>query len=487
MKRLLLIALALTLSGCALMEPSAPPAAQLDGAKLGLADQSTAWPDAQWWRRYGDPQLDQLVGQALAGSPTMTAAQARLAQANASVGRARAPLMPRLDANYTLNRTHFPNGYIYPPPYGGNDFSDNRLTLNFSYELDFWGKNRNLLKAAVSQRDAAAADAQAARNLLAHSVVHSYLNLQNALAQREVLQEIAKQRKELYDLTQSRQKAGLDTQVEVKQSESAFASVKVDLTQEDTTIAQLRNQIAALVGAGPQRGKTITQARLTAPAGVLPESVPLALLGRRPDVVAARWRAEAARSQIEVAKAAFYPDVNLVAFAGYQALGPLSTMFSEGKTYGFGPAITLPIFHGGELNAQLAGRRAEADSVVADYNNTVLEAVRQTADAIDALRLIQQEKEEEHQARSAIDDAYQLAVQRYKSGLGNYLSVLTAQNSVLAEDRRDTDLRIRAYQLDADLAYALGGGYQDPSQAKPARADSQANTQAGNQAGKTSD
>ncbi len=487
MKRLLFTALALSLSGCALMEPSAPPAAQLDGAKLGLAEQSVTWPDAQWWRRYGDPQLDQLVQEALAGSPTMTAAQARLAQANASVGRARAPLMPRLDAGYSLNRTRFPNGYIYPPPYGGNNFSDNRLALNFSYELDFWGKNRDLLKTAVSQRDAVAADAQAARNLLAHSVVQSYLNLQNALAQRDVLQAIAKQRKELYDLTQGRQKAGLDTQVEVKQSESALAAVKVDLTQEDTTIAQLRNQLAALVGAGPQRGKAIVQVKLTAPSGVLPASVPLALLGRRPDVVAARWRAEAARSQVAVAKTAFYPDVNLVAFAGYEALGPLSTMFSQGKTFGFGPAITLPIFHGGELNAQLAGRRAEADSAVADYNRTVLDAVRQTADAIDALRLIQREKQEEHVARSAIDDAYQLAVQRYKSGLGNYLSVLIAQNSVLTEDRRDTDLRMRAYQLDADLAYALGGGYRDPSRAKPTQTGSQGAAPAAQAADTTSD
>ena len=487
MKRLLMTTLALSLSGCALMEPSAPPAAQLDGAKLGLASQSVTWPDAQWWRRYGDAQLDQLVQEALAGSPTLTAAQARLAQANAVVGSARAPLMPRVDANYSLDRTRFPNAYIYPAPYGGNNFSDNRLTLDVHYELDFWGKNRSLLSAAVSRRDAAAADAQAARNLLAHSVVHSYLNLQDAMAQHDVLEQTLKQRQELYDLTQGRQKAGLDTQVEVKQALSSLASVKVDITQEDTTIAQLRNQLAALAGAGPQRGKAIVQARLTAPAGVLPDSVPMALLGRRPDVVAARWRAEAARSQISAAKADFYPDVNLAAFAGYEALGPLSTMFSDGKTFGFGPAVTLPIFHGGALNAQLAGRRAEADSAVADYNGTVLDAVRQTADAIDALRLIDREKREQHEARTAIDEAYQLAVQRYKSGLGNYLSVLVAQNSVLAEDQRDTDLRMRAYQLDADLAYALGGGYQDPAQDPQPQASAQADPATAPAADKTSE
>ncbi len=465
MKRLLLTTLVLALSGCALMEPSAPPAAQLDGARLGLAEQPVTWPDAQWWRRYGDTQLDQLVQEALAGNPTLAAAQARLAQANAAISRARAPLLPQVDADYQLTREHMPLDYIYPPPFGGNNYSDNRLALDFHYELDFWGKNRDLLHAAVAQRDAASADAQAARNLLAHSVVHSYLNLQNALAQHEVLEQTAKQRKELVDLTHGRQKSGLDTMVEVRQAESALASVQVDTTQEETTIAQLRNQIAALLGAGPQRGQALARVQLTVPSGVLPAAVPLELLGRRPDVAAARWRAEAARSQIGAAKADFYPNVNLTAFAGFQALGPLSTLFDGGKTVGIGPAITLPIFHGGELNAQLAGRRAEADVAVADYNNTVLDAVRQTADAIDALRLIEREKQEQHQARTAIEDAYKLAVDRYKAGLGNYLSVLIAQNSVLAQARLDTDLRIRAYQLDADLAYAMGGGYQDPDQA----------------------
>lgn len=464
MKRLLLTTLALALSGCALMEPSAPPAAQLDGAKLGLAAQAMAWPDAQWWSRYGDAQLNQLVQEALAGNPTLTAAQARLAQANAAVGRARAPLMPRVDANYQATREHIPQDYIYPPPLGGNNITDSRLALDARYELDFWGKNRDRLKAAVSQRDAAEADAQAARNLLAHSVVYSYFNLQNAMAQHDVLEQIAKQRSELADLTVNRQRNGLDTMVEVKQAESALASVRVDTTQEETTIAQLRNQIAALVGAGPERGQSISQTKLTTQAGVLPAAVPLELLGHRPDVVAARWRAEAARSQIDAAKADFYPNVNLIAFAGFQALGPVSALIDGGKTAGFGPAITLPIFHGGELNAQLDSRRAEADVAVSDYNKTVLDAVRQTADALDALRLIEREKQEQHQARTAIEDAYKLAVDRYKAGLGNYLSVLIAQNSVLTQARLDTDLRMRAYQLDADLAYALGGGYQDPVQ-----------------------
>ncbi|OLT98783.1 TolC family protein, partial [Achromobacter denitrificans] len=264
MKRLLSTVLVLALSGCALMEPGPDPVAALDAAKLGLTGQDAAWPTTQWWQRYGDPQLDTLLDEALANNPSMSAAQARLARANAAVSSARAPLLPRVDANYSLTREHLSKDYIYPAPLGGSVVSDNRLALDFSYELDFWGKNRSRLKSAVSEQQAAAADAQAARNLLASATVRAYLNLQNAFAQREVLKRVLDQRAEVLSLTQGRYQAGLDTQVEVKQAESSLAAGKVELTQAETTIAQLRNQVAALAGAGPQRGQSLAPVALTA-------------------------------------------------------------------------------------------------------------------------------------------------------------------------------------------------------------------------------
>lgn len=466
MKRLLSTVLVLALSGCALMDSEPQPVAALDAAKLGLTGQDAAWPATQWWERYGDPQLDALMVEALANSPSMSAAQARLAKANAAVSTARAPLLPRVDANYALTREHLSKDYIYPAPLGGSVVSDNRLALDFSYELDFWGKNRSRLQSAVSQQEAAAADAQAARNLLASATVRAYLNLQNAFAQRDVLNRVLAQRAEVLSLTQGRYSAGLDTQVEVKQAESSLAAGKVELTQTETTLAQLRNQVAALAGAGPQRGQALAPVALSAPAGGVPASVPLDLLGHRPDVTAARWRAEAARHAIDSAKAEFYPNVNLVAFAGFQAMGTGNLLGADARMAGFGPAITLPIFHGGELNANLAGRRADADLAVSDYNQTVLDAVHQVADALDGLRLLDQEKAQQRQAREAIDAAYDLAVKRYKAGMGNYITVLVAQTGVLTQARLDTDLRIRAYQLDANLATALGGGYAP--QAEPA-------------------
>lgn len=464
MKRLLSTVLVLALGGCALMDSGPQSVAALDGAKLGLTGKAADWPATQWWERYGDPQLDALMTEALANSPTLSAAQARLAQANAAVGMARAPLLPRVDANYDLTREHLSKDYVYPAPMGGSVVSDNRLALDFSYELDFWGKNRSRLQSAVSQQEAAAADAQAARNMLASATVRAYLNLQNAFAQRDVLKRVLAQRAEVLSLTQGRYSAGLDTQVEVKQAESSLAAGKVELTQTETTLAQLRNQVAALAGAGPQRGQSLVPVSLSAPAGGVPASIPLDLLGHRPDVTAARWRAQAARHAIDSAKAEFYPNVNLAAFVGFQAMGTGNLLGADARMAGIGPAVTLPIFHGGELNANLAGRRADADLAVSDYNQTVLDAVHQVADALDGLRLLDQEKAQQRQARDAIEAAYDLAVKRYKAGMGNYISVLIAQTGVLTQARLDTDLRIRAYQLDANLATALGGGYAPPAE-----------------------
>lgn len=457
------LVLLMALAGCASMDPTTEPVTPLAASQLGLQSPSVSWPDTQWWQRYGDAQLNTLVDEALANNPSMTSAQARLAQANAAIRGARAPLMPRVDANYSLDREHLSENYIYQPPLAGSVTSDNRLALDFSYELDFWGKNRARLNAAISQQAAAEADTQAARNLLARAMVRSYLNLQNAFAQRQVLQNIVKQRTDVWQLTRDRQRAGLDTQVEVKQAESSLASAQVELTQTETRLAQLRNQVAALAGTGPVRGQSLQAITLKAPAGVVPDSVPLDLLGHRADITAARWRAEAAQRYIEAARAEFYPNINLVGFAGFQAIGTGNLLEAGSRIAGIGPAITLPIFHGGELNANLANRHAEADLAVSDYNQVVLDAVHQTADAIDALRLLNRETTQQRQARDAIDAAYHLAVQRYRAGMGNYLTVLIAQNGVLLQSRLDTDLHFRAYQLDADLAYALGGGYAPPA------------------------
>ncbi|TEA79457.1 efflux transporter outer membrane subunit [Allopusillimonas ginsengisoli] len=459
MKAFIPLLLVAALSGCAVIDPGESKVPQLGAAQVGLQHSDAPWPTAQWWHRYNDSQLTQLIDQALLGSPSMDAAQARLAMANAAVGGARAVQLPQADANFKATRQRFSGNYIYPPPYGGSMMTDADLRLNLGFDLDLWGRNRSRYAAAVSSQRAAMADLQMARNTLVSAVIQSYYKLQGALAQQTVLGEIVKQQENMLDITRQRLKAGLDTQIEVKQADSAVSAARVQLSQAATNAKLLRNQLSALLGSGPQRGDHISQVALTSMPSMTPGNIPLELLARRPDIVAARDRAAAATSQVSAAKAEFYPNVNLAAFAGFMSLGLDNLLEGASKTYGIGPAVSLPIFNGGALNAQLDTRKAERDIAVADYNQTLLTAVREVADASAGIQALKQQAIDQAASLEAIKSAYEIAVDRYKSGLGNFIQVLLAQNEVQKQALLDTDLRARAFALDAQLATALGGGY----------------------------
>ena len=322
--------------------------------------------------------------------------------------------------------------------------------------------HRAALEAALSQAQAAAADAQTASVVLTGDIARAYFNLQRLFAQREVSRAAIVQREEVVRLTAQRFDAGLDTKVEAKQAEAALGTVRTELAQYDEAIAVARIQIAALVGAGPERGDRLVAGALArVPATTLPAVIPLDLVARRPDIVASRWRVEAAHKDIDVARAMFYPNVNLVAFVGLSSIG-FSSLFSAGSAIaGVGPAIHLPIFEGGRLNANLRGREADSALAVSAYDQAVIDAVRDVSEALSSIDALGRINIEQARAREATTDAYNLAVIRYKAGLGNYLTVLTAQTQQLVQDRLDADLRARAFELDVNLARALGGGYAD--------------------------
>ncbi len=459
MKLLTPLVLAVALSGCAALDPGQPTLATLQAEQVGLKDEALSWPTEHWWQRYQDPQLGRLVTEAIAGSPSLAAAQARLRMAQAAVGNARAIQLPQLNASYSMVRERFPEHYIYPPPYGGSMQTDSALRLDLGFDLDLWGRNRARYAAAVSQKNASAADLQVARNSLISAVVQSYFNLQNALSQVTVITQIVKQLENVSSITRERVAAGLDTEAEVNQADSAVSSARVQLSQASTNAHLLRNQLSALTGAGPQRGQDIRQVDLAKAPGGVPANIPFELLGRRPDIVAAKYRVQASSSQISAAKAEFFPNINLSAFAGFMSLGMSNLLQSGSQAYGVGPAVTLPIFSGGALNANLDIKEAEREVAIADYNQTLLTAVREVADATTAIQALQRQTVDQAASLRAITSAYDIAVKRYKSGLGNFVQVLLAQNEVLKQAILNADMRARAFNLDAQLATALGGGY----------------------------
>jgi len=191
----------------------------------------------------------------------------------------------------------------------------------------------------------------------------------------------------------------------------------------------------------------------------VPGTLPIDLLGRRADITAARWRVEAATNDAKSAKAAFYPNISLTAFAGLQSIGFDQFFKSGAEQWGVGPAIRLPIFDSGRLRANLRVKNADIDAAVESYNGAVIDAVHDVADQLSSLRSIDRQQTEQVSAQSAAESAYDLATQRYKAGLGTYLTVLNAEASVLTQRRQAADLKARALDTQIALIRALGGGY----------------------------
>jgi NodT family efflux transporter outer membrane factor (OMF) lipoprotein len=458
------VATALLLVGCASngIEPHASPLAieQLASDKtLSAVSDRGAWPADGWWKSYNDVQLNALMDEAVQGSPTLRLAEARLARAEALARVAESSNSPTLSLDASSQRGRFSGNYIYPPPLGGQTYTTNQIGLNFNWDLDFWGKNRAAIDAARASATASAADAAAARLALTTSVARAWFQLQRLYALRDVTQASIVQRSDILDLTRQRVSAGLDTNVELRQAESELPQARVDLAQLDERIDLTRNQLAALVGRGPDRGRDFVRPSSTVGNDIaLPPALPLALIGRRPDLTAARWRVESSQGTIANAKAQFYPNIDLVAAAGLLALGNFRLLSEASETTLLGPAVSLPIYKK-SLEGNLRVADADYDAAVEQYNQTLIEALQDVADQITSLQSLQLQQSEEQRALTTIEEAYSLSVQRYKAGLGNYLTVLTAETAVLQQRRVATDLKARTLELNVNLIRALGGGY----------------------------
>ncbi len=463
------LAAATFIAGCADMRGIQSDAALRSPQSVGLltepstTDQAaTVAPvDARWWTALGDEPLNQLVDAALADSPSLKAAQARINKAWAVAQVMDAADGPQLNGQATVNRSHAPARGMIPPPIAGNNYSTAEARVNVSWTLDLFGKHRAALDAAVGSARAAQADMDAARVLLASSVVQAYVQLARWQAQEVVAERAIAQREHTLKLVRDRYTAGLDTTLEVRQSESGVPEARVQLEQvrEQKHLAQ--NALAALIGepgsAPSLKASPIASLKLPQ----FPQQLSASLLGRRADVVAARWRVEAADRSIAEAKAEFYPDINLTAFVGLSSIGLNNLAKGSAREWGVGPALTLPIFDSGRLRANLRGKSADYDGAVEGYNQAVINAVHDVADQIASARSAYAQLPEQRKAAAAAQSALDIANQRYTAGLGTYLNVLSAETNVLTQRRLAADIEARILSTNAALAQALGGGYSD--------------------------
>jgi NodT family efflux transporter outer membrane factor (OMF) lipoprotein len=423
-----------------------------------------AWPESDWWTRFGDAQLNQLITEGLAGSPTLRVAEARTRSALAEAGVAEAARYPQSSAQADGVRARLPEHSLFPPPFAGNWESFNNLQASLSWEVDFWGKNRAAYERALGEARATALDAQAARLALSSNIAHAYVQLERGYLQLDVAQATLAQREQIYKLTQDRNVAGVDSRLELRQAESALPAAREQITQLQESIQLTRNQLAALLGQGPDRGQGITRPAANALTAVsLPSRLPSELLGRRPDILAQRWRVEAAVHGIDNAKAQFYPDVNLVALAGFQTLGPATLVTAGSRQIDAGATVSLPLFDAGKRRGVLAGRDAEYDIAVEQYNQAITDALRDVVDQIDSFRSVAEQRVQQREGLATAQDAYDLATLRYREGVGNYLQVLTTETQLLSQRSLDADLRARSLDLSINLSRALGGGFDNPA------------------------
>ncbi len=461
--------LGVVLCSCALV-PNVGPAPQPEQAselasQRSLAGPKADWPTENWWTKFGDHQLDALMAEALAHSPTMAQAEARVREAIARSQIARSALYPTIGAGASVSKEKLSYNYIFPKtavPRGWNDMGE--VTLDFSWELDFWGKNRDALKAATSEAKATEADAAAARLLLTTTLADAYVQLQFLYDRRDVVADTLRNRQAFDQLVQRRVAQGVDARTELEDSAARVDATKAALAEANEQIQLAQNGIAALLGKGPDRGLDIVRPSLSLrrPVG-LPDALDANLLGRIPEVVAARWRVEAAAKRVGVARAEFYPNVNLMAFVGYQSLG-LNNLFKSGSDVGsVGPAISLPIFEGGRLRANYRGARAEYDFAVASYNEALTQALHETADAVRSLSALVDRSAATDSELAHSEESYRLAKERYQGGLVDYLTVLTTEDALLQARLADAAIHARGYSLDVALVKALGGGFESHS------------------------
>ncbi len=491
--RLLLAPLAL-LAACATPGPATERAALLTAATLAPAEQKSTEktsieasteaateaslvPAPDWWRALGDAQLNTLMDEALAGAQDPLAAQARLRQAQALAGLADARQSPSVSASAGWTAEH-PASLAVPASQGGGQLTRQwRGTVGVDWTPDLWGGQNAEWQAALGDVRAAELSAQEARIQLSVALVQAYLQLAYAHVQGDIAQAEFDRVTDVRRLTLQRLDSGLATQAQLRQTDSDLASAAQQQLQARRRVVAAQHALSTLAGQGPGRGERLTRpawpgsapspwSAAPSPRAEVP-SLPSGLLDRRTDVLAARWRVEAAGERIHVARTAFQPQLNLGALAGLAASRGGDLLRSGAGTYSASLGLTLPLLDGGRRRAGLALQEAQYDEAVAHYNQTLIRAVNEVTDQLQAQRSLAEQLEQQQRAREAADEAWQLAQQRYTAGVGSYLDALSVRQQLLVAEQRLAALQSQRLQDGLDLVRALGGGFQPAEPPQP--------------------
>jgi NodT family efflux transporter outer membrane factor (OMF) lipoprotein len=450
--------LALPLAACVKAPPTTPSLTEISSHALGLSPE-TAPQQPDWWQAFNDPQLDRLVHQLLANNPSLQSALARIRAAESEVAAQRALDYPNINIDGTENRELVSNDYLYPKPFGGSWQWVGDTEARFRWSLDFWGKQAALIERARSVSQAAMLDESAAKLALAGMFAQSYVELLLAWQNIDIAHQTVAERQTILDLTASRVKSGLENEASLEQAKSLLAMSRIEVRRSEAQRDVAVHAIAALIGEGAKAYPDITRpAAAVENALPPPQHLPADLLARRPDILAAHVRILAAVHGREAAHADFYPNIDLAAALGFQSIGLDNILAGKALAAGVGPAIHLPVFDAGRIRAQYALATADLDAAVADYNGTVVNAVRQTSDALTQVASLADQHQQQQLALDSAVRAFDLARERYRLGLSGQIPMLTAEATLLSARQQMAALVARAAIERVTLLLAMGGG-----------------------------
>ncbi len=463
LNRLLPLAAALVLAGCATALPPLPKAVDTppqfkelrQNERWTIAQPAEAQSRGTWWKAVNDPVLDELIERAGAGNTDIQQSAARLAQARALLRGAQADRAPQIGAGASANRGAGADTANGPTP-----ATLLQAGLNLSYEVDLFGRLSRAQDAASLDAQSREALLQSTRLLVQAEVAQTYLALRATDTERALVQDTATAYADTLRLTQRRFEAGDVAELDVIRIQTEQAATEAEVIALDRVRAELEHALAVLLGE-PASGFSLAPTATARALPVIPPGVPATVLARRPDVAAAQASLLAAQARVGVAQAAWFPRVSLTGAAGF-ASPELGELFQwSARSWGVGALLSLPLFDGGRREAGVQNARAEFDAVSAQYRGQVLNALREVEDQLSSLRLLHEQSLAQGRAVSAAQRASAISETRYRNGLVSQLELLDARRNELLNRRQAQRVEAAQQQATVRLIRALGGGWAD--------------------------
>lgn len=426
------------------------------------------WPKRNWWESFDDPQLNMLIYDGLASSPSLQEVNARADQANATVVSARAAQMPDINMDASISRSRVAK--VDDPLLVGKTYSTLRsASLGTSYTFDLWGGKKAVWEAALGNAKATELDKQTAALGLSANIARAWNSLNVAWKLEKIAATNSERLKKISDIQQQFYRGGISPEYQYKQALANDKDAQSTLLQAQENVAAAGIKLSTLVGKGPDYWHHLKPTKSDQPLqDVLPSNIPAELVGRRPDVVAARWRIEAAEKQIKASKTEFYPNINLVAEAGTRNLLGDAFVGAPSQFFNVGPTLSLPIFDGGKRRADLAGSNADWDLAVAHYNRLLISSLGDISTSIIRLKSLEQQIEQTEAADKLVHSAWDDISAQFKAGIRPWLDVLSLQDQLLTSDRNMVQLKGDILDQNILLIEQLGGGLIAPSESQSA-------------------